>query len=71
EGRAEGRAEGNGTSLCKLLNVRFGTLPQEILSVIGKKLDDATFDKLLPYALNATSLGEFESKMRELCSDAD
>ena len=71
EGLVEGRAEANGTSLCKLLSVRFGSLPQKILRVIGRKMDDATFDKLLPYALNATSLGEFESKMHELSRDAD
>ena len=56
EGKAEGKAEGFGLALQDLLEARFGTLPQSVVSYIASSSDANALRKLTLFAYRAESL---------------
>ncbi len=60
EGRQEGRVEGVQASLRRVLQTRFGLIPQFIEKKISQTSDDSVLEQMLKQAIVASSLDEFE-----------
>lgn len=64
-GRAEGRAEGLGLALRDLLEARFGTLPQDVVSSVASSSDSEILRKLMLFAIHAESLQAFTEQLKK------
>ncbi len=65
EGRTEGRTEGHRESILKLLQMRFGKVPNRVQSKISELQDIAVLDDLFSLAFRCSSLRDFESHLQE------
>lgn len=58
EGCQEGRQEGRAEMLLRILRLKFGQLPMDVVSRVHRINDEATFYELLAQVLNAQALAE-------------
>ena len=65
EGEAKGRVEGIGLALRDLLEARFGTLPQDVISSITSSSDSEILRKLMLFAFHAESLQAFIDQLKK------
>jgi hypothetical protein len=56
--RQEGRQEGRAEMLLRILRLKFGQLPMDVVSRVNRINDEATFYELLAQVLNAQALAE-------------
>lgn len=64
-GEAKGRVEGIGLALRDLLEARFGTLPQDVISSITSSSDSEILRKLMLFAFHAESLQAFIDQLKK------
>lgn len=65
EGEAKGRVEGIGLALRDLLEARFGSLPQDVISSITSSSDSEILRKLMLFAFHAESLQAFIDQLKK------
>ncbi|MBR6477005.1 MAG: DUF4351 domain-containing protein [Lachnospiraceae bacterium] len=65
EGRAEGRAEGKAESITRLLEIRFGDIPQELEDeILSEKTE--ILSNIFESAARAKSLEEFKERYHQI-----